>query len=40
MKLFDKLFHSKATPQETVVPDEYIKLYPEPWKKECPQRWR
>ena len=30
MILFDKLFHSKATPQETVVPDEYIKQYPEP----------
>ena len=30
MKLLGRLFHSKATPEETVVPDEYIKKYPEP----------
>ena len=30
MKLLERLFHSKATPEETVVPDEYIKKYPEP----------
>jgi hypothetical protein len=30
MRLFNKLFHSKTTPKETVVPDEYIKQYPEP----------
>ena len=30
MTLLKKLFHSKATPEETVVPDEFIKQYPEP----------
>ena len=30
MKLLDRLFHPKATPEETVVPDEFIKQYPEP----------
>ena len=33
MKLLERLFHSKATPEETVVPDEYIKHYPEPPEK-------
>ena len=33
MKLLERLFHSKATPEETVVPDEYIKKYPEPSEK-------
>ena len=33
MKLLDRLFHPKATPKETVVPDEFIKQYPEPSEK-------
>ena len=33
MKLLDRLFHPKVTPKETVVPDEYIKKYPEPSEK-------
>ena len=33
MKLLERLFHSKATPEETVVSDEYIKKYPEPSEK-------
>ena len=33
MKLLGRLFHLKATPEETVVPDEYIKKYPEPSEK-------
>ena len=33
MKLLERLFHPKATPEETVVPDEYIKKYPEPSEK-------
>ena len=33
MNFLERLFHSKATPEETVVPDEYIKKYPEPSEK-------
>ena len=33
MNYLERLFHSKATPEETVVPDEYIKKYPEPSEK-------
>ena len=33
MNFLKRLFHSKATPEETVVPDEYIKKYPEPSEK-------
>ena len=30
MNFLERLFHLKATPEEMVVPDEYIKKYPEP----------
>jgi len=33
MNFLKRLVHSKATPEETVVPDEYIKKYPEPSEK-------
>ena len=33
MNLLKRLFHSNATPEETVVPDEFIKQYPEPSEK-------
>ena len=33
MIFLERLFHLKATPEETVVPDEYIKKYPEPSEK-------
>lgn len=33
MKILRRLFHYKATPEDTVVPDEYIKKYPEPPEK-------
>ena len=33
MIFLERLFHLKATPEETVVPDEYIKHYPEPSEK-------
>lgn len=33
MNFLKRLVHSKATPEETVVPDEYIKKYHEPSEK-------
>ncbi len=33
MNFLERLFHLKAIPEETVVPDEYIKKYPEPSEK-------
>ena len=33
MIFLERLFHLKATLEETVVPDEYIKHYPEPSEK-------